>query len=276
MAEQVRPFLKWAGNKVQIVNRIKAVLPPGRRLIEPFVGSGAVFLNTEYAQYLLADRNPDLICLYCLLREEGEALIETCRAYFRPETNTPEVFYAYRARFNATDDPREKAVLFLYLNRHGYNGLCRYNSRGGFNVPFGRYRKPYFPETEMAIFHRRAQQATFLCADFDQTLAAAQAGDVVYCDPPYVPLSETANFTNYSADPFGRDEQLRLARRAEELAERGIPVVISNHDTGFTRQAYTQAQITAFDVRRSISCNGAKRARADELLAHFGVPSPAT
>ncbi len=266
----MRPFLKWAGNKVQIVEQIQAALPSGARLIEPFVGSGAVFVNTDFARYLLADVNPDLIALYQILQREGLHFIRECRAWFTPENNTAEAFYRLRAEFNATADARRKAALFLYLNRHCYNGLCRYNAKGGFNTPFGRYAKPYFPQAEMEHFYRQAQRAEFVCADFVQTMARAQAGDVVYCDPPYVPLSDTANFTSYSAQQFGLDEQRALARMTETLAARGVPVLISNHDTAFTRREYAQAEIIAFDVRRTISCNGAKRGKAQELLAVFG------
>ena len=264
-----KTFLKWAGNKQRIVERIKRVLPAGFRLIEPFVGSGAVFLNTNYDHYHLADSNGDLITLYRILQHEGQPFIDYCRTFFRPETNDPDVYYANRTRFNTTADSRLKSALFLYLNRHGYNGLCRYNSKGGFNVPFGRYKKPYFPEVEMYAFHQQAQRAEFHQADFTTTMSLAQPGDVVYCDPPYVPLSDTAKFTSYSTNKFGQAEQEKLALSAQKLAQRGIPVVISNHDTPFTRQAYNGAIIKAFDVRRFISCDGANRNKASELLAIF-------
>lgn len=265
----MRPFLKWAGNKYRLVERIRAILPPGQRLIEPFVGSGAVFLNTDYDGYILADANPDLIHLYRFLRDEGEPFIEACRAYFRPENNRKPVYYELRARFNETKDVRLKAMLFVYLNRHCFNGLCRYNSKGQFNVPFGRYARPYFPKAEMHAFHERAQRVRFLHDDFAAVMDRARPGDVVYCDPPYVPLSDTAHFTSYSANKFDLTQQLRLARKAEELARRNVPVVISNHHTDFTRREYAVAQMTTFDVPRHISCNAETRRPAKEVLALF-------
>jgi DNA adenine methylase len=266
----MRPFLKWAGNKYQIVERIKAVLPPGKRLIEPFVGSGAVFLNTDYPCYLLADANGDLINLYQQLQTGGQTFIDYVRPFFVPANNTPDAYYAYRERFNHTGDPVEKAALFVYFNKHGYNGLCRYNTQGGFNVPFGKYTKPYFPENEMQFFCQHARQARFQQANFVETMESAQPGDIVYCDPPYVPLSATANFTNYSADKFGPVEQSTLATLAEQLAVRGVPVVISNHDTAYTRQAYAQATAAEyFSVQRYISCDGANRNKVAEVLAIF-------
>ena len=174
-----------------------------------------------------------------------------------------------RAEFNQTRDHRRKAALFLYLNRHGYNGLCRYNAKGGFNVPVGRYVKPYFPAREMLGFHEKAQRAEFRVADFTEVMRQALPGDVVYCDPPYVPLSATSNFTSYHRGGFGEAQQNELARLAEELASRGVPVVISNHETSFTVQAYHKARLTRFSVRRFISRNGQNRGKAAELLALF-------
>ena len=142
-----------------------------------------------------------------------------------------------------------------------------YNSSGEFNTPFGRYVKPYFPEKEMLYFARKAQKATFACRDFRNTMAKAKPGDAVYCDPPYVPLSGTANFTEYSSGGFGLKEQQKLAEMAGKLAEEGIPVLLSNHDTAFVRQIYRGAQITSFKVRRFISCQGDNRNKAGEILA---------
>lgn len=265
----MKPFLKWAGGKYRLVERITAVLPPGGRLVEPFVGSGAVFLNTDYPRYLLADVNADLIALYQTLQREGTAFINTCETLFTPENNRKEVYYGFRAEFNSTTDVRRKAALFLYLNKHGFNGLCRYNASGQFNVPFGRYQKPYFPRQEMLAFHQQAQWAEFVCADFTAVLPTLSPGDVVYCDPPYVPLSDTANFTSYSAGNFDLAQQRALAQQAELLAAQGIPVVISNHHTPFTEQIYQRADQHTFQVQRHISRDGANRQKADELLAVF-------
>lgn len=265
----MRTFLKWAGNKQRIVERITSLLPAGQRLIEPFAGSGALFLNTDYPAYLLADSNGDLIDLYTRLQREGESFIDFCRALFVAENNRPDAFYTLRATFNATTDTRLKSALFLYLNRHGYNGLCRYNASGGFNVPFGRYKKPYFPQAEMEAFWRKSQTVHFCHADFITTMRSALIGDVIYCDPPYVPLSATAHFTSYSAGGFGFDQQLALAAAARESAARGVPVLISNHATPEIEAAYAGARIERFQVQRFISADGDNRGTAAELLALF-------
>jgi DNA adenine methylase len=264
----MKPFLKWAGNKYQIVDRIKAVLPPGKRLIEPFVGSGAVFLNTDYPAYILADANADLINLYKQLQSGGQEFIRYACSFFVPANNTSEQFYAFRNQFNTTSDPIEKAALFVYLNKHCYNGLCRYNAKGQFNVPFGR-NKPSFPEEEMFKFYGHSQKAKFYQASFRDTMQNVEPGDVVYCDPPYVPLSTTAHFTSYSIDKFGIEEQVKLAEVAENLSQRKISVIISNHYTEFTRSIYCKARLMTFDVQRSISCHAGNRGKAAELLAVY-------
>lgn len=269
----MKPFLKWAGGKMRLVERIQTVLPEGQRLVEPFVGSGALFLNTEFPAYMLGDANRDLINCYQQLQHGGAAFVDYCASYFVPANNQQEAYYALRTRFNTTEDPIEKAAIFIYLNRHGYNGLCRYNSSGGFNVPFGRYAKPYFPRDEMTYFWQKSVRCQFVAAEFVATMEAARPGDVVYCDPPYAPISATANFTSYSADGFTAESQRRLAIEAERLARRGIPVVLSNHDLPFTRALYAAAdELVFFDVQRNISRDTANRVAAAELLAVFKSP----
>ncbi|HBC94350.1 MAG TPA: DNA adenine methylase [Pelotomaculum sp.] len=264
-----RPFLKWAGGKYRIIERIKALLPEGDCLIEPFCGSCAVALNTGYDRYILADNNADLINLYQRLQVEVEDFIEYSRYFFYPSYNNEEYYYTFREEFNSDLVGYDKAALFLYLNRHGYNGLCRYNKHGKFNVPFGRHDQPYFPEAEMRHFHEKAKAAVFKVADFRDTMREAKLGSVIYCDPPYVPLSDTANFKDYSPGGFSLWDQGDLADLAKECAGRGIPVLISNHATKFTLAEYKGARIEQFDVRRNISCNGGNRGKAGELLVLF-------
>lgn len=267
-----KPFLKWAGGKYRLLDRLLPNLPAGSRLVEPFVGSGAVFLNAAFSAYLLCDLNPDLIGLYETLRREGESFIWRAGAMFTPENNTREAFLRLRAAFNASRDVEERAILFLYLNRHSYNGLVRYNAAGVYNVPFGRYKSPYFPAAELTAFLRKVRECdvTFAVQDFRATFSWLRTGDVVYGDPPYVPASSTANFTAYIGGGFGAAEQRELAQEAEAAARHGIPVVLSNHDMPLTRELYAGARLHSFPVRRLISCNGGRRGQARELLAVFG------
>ncbi len=229
-----------------------------------------MFLNTNFEQAVLSDINEDLINLYQYLQRDGQKFIGYCSTFFVKETNNADTYYQFRNIFNATGDMRLRAALFLYFNRHGYNGLCRYNGKGEFNVPFGRYTKPYFPAEEMVDFHRKIQDTTLLHQDFIQSMESARPGDVIYCDPPYVPLTETAKFTGYSSGGFGLREQEQLAELAKRLSKKGVSVVISNHDTVFTQTAYQSAHIISFKVRRFISCKGDARGQANEMLALFG------
>lgn len=264
-----RSFLKWPGNKFRIIPEIVALLPKGSLLIEPFVGSGSVFLNTDYEQYLLNDVNFDLINIYQILQREGETFIQHAKQYFTPRTNQENTYYDLRAQFNALEYSWERAALFLYLNRHGFNGLCRYNQSGYLNVPFGLYKQPYFPLEEMRFFHQKAQGVMFSSVSFEKSMANSPKSSVIYCDPPYVPLSKTASFISYSQYPFGLKEQLKLLELVKKISKKNRGILISNHDTPLTRQWYQEAIIKRINVSRVISCKAANRKPAKELLALF-------
>jgi DNA adenine methylase len=270
-----RPFLKWAGGKTRVMSHIRRALDavPGDRLVEPFVGSGAVFLNLpRFRRLVLADANADLVGLYRLVAERPDDLVSEGRILFVPSNNERAAYFALRDEFNAsTAFSLRRAALFVYLNRHGFNGLCRYNSSGGFNVPFGRNATIGFPEAEIRGFHTRlaaADEVRIVHADFRQVMREELCpGDVVYADPPYVPLSATASFTAYAEGGFGHAEQVALAEAARKAASRGVPVLLSNHDTAFVRELYAGAEVTSFPVRRSISRDAENRQSVSELLA---------
>lgn len=272
MAGHRKAVLKWPGGKYRLLHAILPLLPPEGRLVEPFVGSGAVFLNAPHARCLLADVNPDVIAFHRALAGGGDVFIAACRRHFGGDANTPDKYYRRRDAFNRMKAGAARSALFLYLNRHCYNGLVRYNAAGGFNVPFGRYDRPYFPEAEMRAFLERAGAAEteFAVADFRELFKKIRRGDAVYCDPPYVPLSATANFTTYAAKGFGPADQEDLARLAARAAARGATVVVSNHDSAWTRELYRDAAELRFaDVRRVISRDGGGRGMVREVLAVF-------
>nr|WP_129952945.1 Dam family site-specific DNA-(adenine-N6)-methyltransferase [Rahnella sp. RFA10(1/100)] len=261
----MKTVLKWAGSKVRIIEKLKVYLPAGERLIEPFAGSCAVMMNTDYPAYLVADANRDLIDMYKLIAEQPAAFIQTAEALFATG-NTEAEYYRLRFAFNSKPaGDKDRAPLFLYLNRHCFNGLCRYNKNGEFNVPYGKYKKPYFPKIEILAFAEKAKLATFLCGNYSEALKAVQAGDVVYCDPPY--LTETANFTAYHSVGFGHEEHGRLARSARRLAGRGVPVVISNSDTDMVRYLYKDFSINKITAPRSIGAAAGSIKSAQEVIA---------
>ncbi|MCH1931402.1 Dam family site-specific DNA-(adenine-N6)-methyltransferase [Shewanella sp. A25] len=270
MIKKHRAFLKWAGGKFKLVDELANYLPVGERLVEPFVGAGSVFLNTDYPSYLLCDINQDLINLYNIVKERPNDYIAAAKKLFVDEMNQKDAYYRVRTDFNKSRDPFQRSVYFLYLNRHGFNGLCRYNRKGGFNVPFGSYKKPYFPEKEILAFSEKAQYAEFKCIGYEKAFEQIQKGDVIYCDPPYAPLSTTASFTTYVGAGFSLDDQALLARYSRHMAmEQGIPVIISNHDIPLTRELYRGAHLAKIQVQRNISQNGSGRNKVDELIAVY-------
>ena len=267
-----KPFLKWAGGKYRILDKILRELPKGSRFVEPFAGSCAVYLNTDFPKAFICDLNSDLINLYRHLQQEGEYFFQYCASFFTPENNTRSAYTALRDRLNTSSETRERGALLLYVNRHAFNGLIRYNSKGGFNVPFGKYKKPYFPLEELRAFYRKTQSTAteFMAADFRSIFTRLKPGDVVYCDPPYVPLSQTSSFTAYAGNTFNAQDQHDLAALAGEAWQKGIHVVVSNHDTALTRNLYASAMLKRFTVQRFISCDGDNRGAAPELLAMYG------
>lgn len=266
-----KSFLKWAGGKTQSLALIsESIAYIKGRFIEPFVGSGVVSLNIDAFGYVLGDCNKDLINVYNVLKNTDD-FIEKLTPYFTPESNTQDMFYEYRERFNKSVSSEERAMLFVYLNRHCFNGLCRYNRSGEFNVPFGKHKEIYFPAEELISFKRmlNAERGCELyCQSFESTMSMAKEDDIIYCDPPYVSLLEdTKAFTDYSTDGFTHEQQEQLAKCAEEAP---CKTLISNLDTEVTRELYKNAdEIKRKKVSRTISAKGSSRKPVYELLAIY-------
>ncbi|MGR7280837.1 DNA adenine methylase [Klebsiella aerogenes] len=279
----IKSPIKWAGGKARVMPQLLKHLPKADCLIEPFVGSGTVFMNMDYQRYILCDSNLLLINFFRQLTNNTDELIEISRPLFS-EGNNSQFYYGIRSSYNwvtkvftqpvNTSLAMEVAAAFLYLNRHGFNGLYRVNLKGEFNVPFGKYASPYFPESEMRLFAEKARdtKAIFIYGDFRDTIPSSletEPGAVVYCDPPYIPSSETANFTAYGK-PFTLDDHRALAA-ALVVGNRkhGIRSVISNSDTPETREIYSAFNLHAFSVRRSVSAKS--RDMAGEVIGVLRV-----
>ncbi|HBJ6761565.1 TPA: DNA adenine methylase [Salmonella enterica subsp. houtenae serovar 48:g,z51:-] len=256
-------ILKWAGNKTAIMPELIKHLPAGQRLVEPFAGSCAVMMTTDYPHYLVADINPDLINLYKKIALDCEAFISRAKNIFAI-ANREVAYYNIRHEFNHSSEITDfmKAVYFLYLNRHGYRGLCRYNLGGHFNVPYGNYKNPYFPENEIRAFAKKAQRATFICTSYDETLAMLRAGDVVYCDPPY-----DGTFSGYHTAGFTEDDQYHLASILERRSSEGHPVILSNSDTSLTRSLYRNFTHHRITAKRSMGVAAGDGKSAVEIIA---------
>ena len=266
-----KPFLKWAGGKYKLVEFIKENFPdkPYGRFVEPFAGSAAVTLNVEFESYLINDINTDLINLYKILKSDKLEFIKYTKSYFNGEYNNEKSFYELRETFNHTDDIKLKSALFIYLNRHAFNGLCRYNNKGGFNVPFGRYKTTYFPEKEMLAFLEKSDRIELRNTNFQEIFKEVTSDDLIYCDPPYIPLTETASFTSYSKNNFRKTEQEILSNEVNKAKELGCTVLVSNHNVPLAHELYKDADIHMVDVQRNIAASGEKRLKVSEILAVF-------
>lgn len=269
-----RPFLKWAGGKYSLLPELDRLIPAGKRLVEPFVGGGSVFLNSEkHESFLLADVNADLINLYQMLEVDHIRVCSLAKILFE-RANSEVAYKDLRDEFNNQRmGAPERAAAFLFLNRHCFNGLIRYNRDGFFNVGWGKYEAPYFPEIEIKAFKQKSHKCVFLNAGYRRTLALAGEGDVVYCDPPYEPLPGTAGFTNYAAGGFSWADQISLAESCVAAHQRGAKVVISNSTAPRVIELYEQHGFTLHRVsaRRAISSKGSTRETASDVVATLGV-----
>lgn len=265
-----KPFLKWAGGKSKLVPFIEQHIPRYRnRLVEPFVGSASVSLGLDFDEYLLNDNNADLINLYQTLKNERHEFIDYAQSFFNDNNNSEQRFYELRELFNHTPDIVEKSALFVYLNRHCFNGLCCYNSKGFFNVPFGKYKSPYFPKDEFMSFIKKSDKMQFFCTDFENIFLKINNEDVVYCDPPYLPLTDTANFTTYNKNGFNLDDHYRLAKVSKSCKEKSRKILISNHDTPLAHKLYCGVEIKRITVQRNISAKSESRKKVGEILVIF-------
>ncbi|MBF2053294.1 MAG: DNA adenine methylase [Candidatus Sericytochromatia bacterium] len=270
-ALSVKPFLKWAGGKRQLLPTLTEYAPKQfQHYYEPFVGAGALFLALQPRQAVINDLNAELVNAYRVIQKQPEELLRQLQAH----SNDPDYFYQIRALDREAHlyeqlDPVQRASRTIYLNKTCYNGLYRVNRKGQFNAPFGRYRKPLIAdETGIRNLHRFLNQrpVRILNTDFEQAVQNARAGDFVYFDPPYDPLSPSASFTAYQQEGFGRPEQRRLARVVQDLTRRGCRVMLSNSSTDFIRslyKGYTQIPVSA---SRRINAVAANRGLIEELL----------
>jgi len=297
-AGEVRPLLKWAGGKRQLLPAIRRFVPPRfSRYVEPFFGSGALFFDL-HSRGQLADRpvvlmeiNADLVGCYQAVRDHPRAVIGHLERLARDHArHGPSHYYDVRdRRFNPARLARSGlrpapdgytpalAAMLIYLNRTGYNGLFRLNRAGGFNVPAGRYVRPRICDAD-----NLRQVSAALCrpgvqlvlGSFERLDALARAGDFIYLDPPYVPLSRTASFTAYTQFPFGPDEQIRLQALVVSLARRGCRVLLSNSTAPEVARLYdghpaaTAAGLRAHRIpaRRAINSRGSRRGPVFEYL----------
>lgn len=264
----LRPVLKWAGGKSGLIGQLACFFPATcKRYIEPFFGGGAVYfgIGAKLAgTAILADCNDELITFYGVVRDAPSELMLALDAMAAQYSER----YYYQVRAQDPSDPLDRAARTLFLNKTGFNGLYRQNSSGGFNVPFGKRLKCpalYVRENLLGV-SRMLACATLNTSDFAAILAEAASGDVVYCDPPYEPVSRTSSFNSYVGAGFGRDDQLRLRDACLRASARGAHVVVSNSSVAFIYDAYQGCEIHVVQARRAINSKATGRAPVDELV----------
>lgn len=263
------PFLKWAGGKRQLISQMYKYFPKNfNKYIEPFIGGGAVLFYLKPKFSIIIDINKDLINCYKVIKNNVKELIELLKNH-KNEKN-----YYYKIRALDRDDEKftklsniEKASRIIYLNRCCYNGLYRVNSKGQFNVPFGKYRSPNFCDKENLLAVNKAlQNVKIIHGSFELCLDYAEKDDFVYFDPPYYPISKTSSFTSYTKENFGKNSQKRLYNVFENLNERGCKLMLSNSYNEYIKSLYENYRIVTLDARRAINCNAAKRGNINVLL----------
>ncbi|MBQ2997751.1 MAG: DNA adenine methylase [Oscillospiraceae bacterium] len=273
----VAPIVKWVGGKRQLLDEITPLVP--KRITsycEPFMGGGAVLFSIQPKKAIVNDLNGDLIALYEVVRDDVETLIE----FLKKHENTEKHFYSIRDLDRDKEAYKnmpkvERASRILYLNKTCYNGLFRVNSAGEFNAPFGHYKNPNIvnePVLRAVSKYFNENEIEFYNEDFEETLKKVKKGGFVYLDPPYDPVSDTANFTGYNKGGFDRNEQVRLKNCCDELNKRGVKFMLSNSATDFIKDLYKEYNIYIVKAKRAINSDATKRGEIEEvLITNYGT-----
>jgi len=266
------PFLKWAGGKTQLLAELERHVPRFKRYFEPFFGGGALFFHLSSRgspiTAILSDANAELVNAYNSVKSDVNRVIACLELHDRGYRKCPERYY-YALRKSTPATNAERAARLIALNKTCYNGLYRVNRNGEFNVPMGRYKDPVICDKALlrAVSAALNQSDVHLLAcDYKESLKTAQDGDFVYMDPPFVPISATASFVDYTAGGFGEEDQKELAETFRDLDSRGCKILLSNSDTRLTRMLYSDFPKSSVSVTRAISCKGSTRRGYSELL----------
>lgn len=293
---EAKPFLKWAGGKGQLINQIKEFLPYEfvetkriEKYFEPFVGGGAVFfwLSQHYQikKAYLYDINPEIVLAYQTIRDSVQRLIKNLKDLESEYLNVHKLarenfYYSRREEYNALLSRKgnngliRRTALMIFLNKTCFNGLFRVNSKGLFNVPFGRYENPTICDAKnLLAVHGALGCAEIECRDFAYCLKKADSQSLVYFDPPYRPISRTASFTAYIKDGFTDEEQIRLKGVCDKLTKIGAKVILSNSDPTnvdpkdtFFDDLFEGYEVRKLKATRMINCNAQRRGMIKEIL----------
>ncbi|WP_206745150.1 DNA adenine methylase [Kitasatospora sp. CB01950] len=265
-----RSFLKWAGGKTRYADQLVSIAPKfDGRYFEPFMGSAAVFFELAPAKASLSDANRELVVCFKQVAENPEKVL----ALLDEMPNTREFYNQERARDVAGMSDLERAARVIYLNKTGFRGLWRVNRKGGFNVPYGEYDRPYYNRSVFMAASRALQGVEIQHRDFTAALAEAKAGDWVYLDPPYIPLGGWSDFKRYTAEQFGEEDQHRLAVAMREAGSRGVFVTMTNSATPLTEEIFAEFNVMRMATRRDINLQAKSRGSWDLVFTNYEIPS---
>jgi DNA adenine methylase len=259
-----RPFLKWAGGKRQLLPQYLRLLPTTySRYFEPFLGGGALFFQQQAKGSYLSDINHELIDCYQAIRDQVEQVIVELQKHKYDK----DYFYSIREQDPTTLKLAARAARTIFLNRTGFNGLYRVNRSGRFNVPFGRYKNPTICDVDnLRLCSQSLRRVKIRACDYVQACERTKAGDFVYFDPPYTPISASSDFTAYHPDGFPWQQQERLAQLVDRLTKKGVLVMLSNSNVPQLRVLYQNYQIDEVLAPRSINSNAGKRGKISEIV----------
>lgn len=268
-----KPFVKWAGGKRQIIDKLKKMVPDEYDVYyEPFVGGGALLFELSPKKAVINDYNEELMNVFVCVKDENK-FTKMCNELNHYEVKHSEEFY-YEIRNKDRDKVKfrkipdyKRAARTLYLNKACFNGLYRVNSKNEFNVPFnGKSKVNTYDGQNLGIIHSylNFNQVDIFSIDFEEAVKDAKKGDFIYFDPPYD--SENGTFNSYTENGFGKDEQIRLARVYKELSDRGCYVMLSNHNTTLVNELYKDFNIHVIEAKRNINANGKKRGKVEEVI----------
>lgn len=289
----VKPFLKWAGGKGQLLKEIERYYPFDEESItkyaEPFIGGGAVLFDIlskyDLREVYISDINAELINTYRIIRDDIEELIKMLyimqNTFVPLDTDKRKAYYMQKRehfnelKVNENEDINiEKAALMIFLNKTCFNGLFRVNKKGMFNVPMGSYKNPMIcDEKNLRAVSEKLQRVDIVCGDYKRSSDFIDENTFVYFDPPYRPITDTASFTAYTENLFNDEEQIKLAKFVDNMHRKGAKIVISNSDPknsntedNFFDNIYSAHKIRRVEATRTINCNSEARGKIKELL----------
>lgn len=270
----ISPFIKWVGGKTQLLSEISSRIPSEyKKYYEPFLGGGAVLFNIQPQSAIVNDINPQLVNAYVQIRDNPLELIKIIEEFDSMEIDK-EVYYSIREQYNNhilnNDYDTETAALMIWLNKHCFNGLYRVNKKGLFNVPFNNKTKGNSINNSMILdISKYLKKVTITCLDFEKACEEVSKEDFVYFDSPYIPESETADFTSYTKYGFSYEDHVRLAELFKELDRRGAFVMLSNNDVSLVRELYSGYNMDALNVHRMINSDASKRKGKEVIITNY-------